>query len=171
MGTHMSYHYRYPENFSKFTFADEGGFDGIDNSQKAVRAEYDNAVLYNDFVVNEIIRRFEAENAIVIYVSDHGEEIYDKMNFSGHEEIIDSSSMIEIPMIIWLSERFMEAFPDIERRIADSVNRPFMTDDMIHVILDIAGIETSDYKPQLSVINEAYDVSRERIASGRHYEK
>ena len=36
----------------------------LSQRQMQVRAEYDNAVLYNDFVVNEIIKRFEDKNAI-----------------------------------------------------------------------------------------------------------
>ena len=171
MGTHMSYRYRYPVEFDRFHYSDEGGFDGINDSQRKVRAEYDNAVLYNDFIIDEIIKRFETRNAIVIYVSDHGEEVYEDRDFFGHEEDMGSCSMIEIPMIIWLSPKFRESFPALEQRIALSTSKPFMTDDMIHVILDIMSIETEDYRPELSVINNSFDAGRTRIYSGRRYTK
>ena len=40
-------------------------------------SEYDNATLYNDSIVDQIVRRFANEDAIVIYVPDHGEECFE----------------------------------------------------------------------------------------------
>ena len=42
--------------------------------------DYDNATYYNDYVINQIISLFEQEEAIVIYLSDHGEECFDEIN-------------------------------------------------------------------------------------------
>ena len=128
-------------------------------------------MLYNDFVVDEIIRRFEDKNAIVIYVSDHGEEVYDSMNFFSHNEGTPSRYMIEVPFIVWTSQKFRQAYPELEERIASSVNRPYMTDDMIHTLLDIMGIETPGYDPPKSIINPNFDSSRKRIYAGMLYDK
>ncbi len=171
MGTHMGYRMRYPKEFTQFSSADEGGFEGITEAQKQVRAEYDNAVLYNDFIVDEIIRRFEKRDAIIIYISDHGEEVYEERDFFGHEEALGSYHMIEIPMLVWMSPGLRRACPDLELRIAANIDRPFMTDDMIHVLLDIMRIETKDYHPERSVIHPDFNVTRPRIYSGRTYEK
>ena len=171
MGTHFHYHKRYPEKFNKFSYEDEPeGFDGITDSQRTVRANYDNAILYNDFIVREIIRKFEEKNALVIYISDHGEEVYDSLNFFGHYDGL-SRNMIEIPMLIWVSSKFSSNYPELEQRIASSIHRPFMTDDMIHVVLDIMGIETEEYDPAKSVINPKFDASRQRIHEGKLYDK
>ncbi len=170
LGAHIRYSKRYPPEYEKFSADDEGGFNGISRLQKKNRAEYDNAVLYNDFIVDEIIRRFENENAIVIYVSDHGEEVYDSMNFRGHGEVL-SVNAIEVPMLIWTSPKFRKAYPGLESQIASSINRPYMTDDMIHTVLDIAGIETPEYDPAKSIINPKFDSSRKRIYLGMQYDK
>ena len=69
--THGIYNERYPAEFEKFSAADE---DKPEELWRQGTAEYDNAVLYNDFIVDEIIRRFEDKNAVLIYISDHGEE-------------------------------------------------------------------------------------------------
>ena len=82
-----------------------------------------------------------------------------------------NSNMIEVPLIIWTSPKFRQEFPDIEARIASSVSRPYMTDDMIHTVLDIMGIETPGYDPSKSVINPAFDSSRKRIYAGMLYDK
>ena len=168
LGTHGKYAQRYPKEFSKFSVEDE---IGANEEIKKTRAEYDNAVLFNDYIVNEIIKRLENKNAIVIYISDHGDDVYDEKDFAGHEEANGSRYMIEIPMIIWTSKQFKSTYPELEKKFNGSLNKPFMTDDMIHLILDMLKIETEDYNPALSLINDNYDKSRERVYSGHVYDK
>ena len=149
MGTHIDYSKRYPAEFAKFTAHDEEGLSRLaDTSEikRQIRAEYDNAVLYNDFIVDEIIKRFENKNAIIIYISDHGQEVFDTIDFRGHiEGDNQTKAMIEIPMLIWVSPEFRGRYPEICRKIADGVNKKFVTDEIIHVILGIMNIETEDY--------------------------
>ena len=148
-----------------------GGGKNLTDSEKQVIAEYDNAVLYNDFIIDEIIKRFEDKNAIIIYISDHGQSVYDVENFMGHMDGIIDTSLIEIPMLIWTSKKFQAEYPDINKRISESVNRPYMTDDIIHTMLDITGIETEDYEPSRSIINASFDTTRPRIYSNHLYDK
>lgn len=170
IGTHFHYYRRYPENFSVFSHEQEHTkLEVISDSNKEIRARYDNAVLYNDYIVNEIIRRFEDKNALVIYISDHGEEVFDDVNFSGHGFI--TRNTLEIPFIIWVSDEFSQSYPELERRIASSVHKPFMTDDIIHALLDIMSIETPEYDPAKSIINESFDITRSRITEGYIYDK
>ncbi len=169
LGTHEKYPYRYPKSFNIFSAIDELGED---SNEKRMRAEYDNAVLYNDSIIDEIIHRFEDKKAILIYISDHAENVYDERDLPpGHDEINANRYMVEIPMIIWMSPSFRLSYPDLQHRVALSTDRPFMTDDMIHVLLDIMEIETKDYNPARSVINEQFDTSRIRIYAGKEYKK
>ena len=172
MGGHSDYSRRHPPEYAKFTASDmTGGYEGITDRQQQIRAEYDNAMLYNDFIVDEIIRRFEGKNAVVIYISDHGDEVFDSVDFMTHGGEKPYRNIIEIPFLIWTSPKFRQAYPELEARIASSVNRPYMTDDMIHTLLDITGIETPEYDPAKSVINPKFDSSRIRISSGKLYDK
>ena len=55
-------------------------------------------------------------------------------------------------------------------RIKNSLDKPFMTDNLVHVLLDLAGIETKQYDATKSVINEKY-IPRERVVvDGLKYE-
>ena len=158
MGTHSKYTMRYPEEFNKFKAQDEvTGYEGITQRGKEIRAEYDNAVLYNDYFIDQVIKRFEDKEAILIYISDHGEEVYDTRSFAGHFENNAAQNMFEIPFIIWTSQSFKIKYKDLCERINSSVNNKFNTQDMIHVILDILEIETSEYDPSKSVINKFYE--------------
>lgn len=173
VGTHYYYDHRYTEPFRKFTADDEFLGKGFDSySQRDMRAGYDNAVLYNDFIVDEIIKRFEDKNAIVIYISDHGEEIYESIDFFGHGLATRvTNNILEIPFLIWMSEKCRAENPELEQKIAASVHRPYMTDDLIHTMLDILDIETEDYDPSRSVINEKFNASRPRRFQNFIYDK
>ena len=46
-----------------------------------------------------------------------------------------------------------------------------MTDDIIHVVLDLLSIKTTDYDSSKSVINDDFDVNRPRIFAGCIYDK
>ena len=169
MGTHNTYKSRYPSNFEVFTAADET------NPRKEVRqtcAEYDNAVLYNDFIVDEIIKRVENLDAVVIYISDHGEDVFEERDFADHVEAALSRSMLEIPFIVWTSQKFREKRPELEEKIKSATNKPFMTDDMIHFFMDIMKIETADFDETLSPVSPNYNSSRMRIVGdGKIYTK
>lgn len=168
-GTHEDYKLRFPSSYSHFKAEDE---EGISIQAKEHRADYDNAVLYNDYVIEEIIRRFEDKNAILVYFSDHGSEVYEGRDFMGHSsEEEGNRHMIEIPFIIWRSKIFAEKNPDLDVKIASSADNPYMTDDFIHTLLDILRIRTEDYSPYKSIINDKFDVTRPRIYSNKEYHK
>ena len=159
MGTHGTYRNRYPENFKIF-----------ENKTQKMIEEYDNAVLYNDYVINKIISNFKNEESIILYASDHGEEVYDFRDFVGHTETKVSRYMVEIPFLIYTSDKFIKNYPEKVESIKNSVNKPYMTDDLIHTILDIADIKTSEFDETRSIINKNFNGQRKRITGGKDYD-
>lgn len=172
MGTHSGYADRYPPKFEKFHAQDETEGLGTPAAKKT-RATYDNAVLYTDFIVDEIIRRFEGKDAIVIYVSDHADEVMEDREYAGHDEVNGNGThwMIEIPMVVWMSPSFRASHPDRVAAVRAAVDRPYMTDDMIHSLLDLMHIETSEYHPEYSIFHPSFDATRKRIYAGKEYRK
>ncbi|TLD88292.1 MULTISPECIES: sulfatase-like hydrolase/transferase [Helicobacter] len=167
MGNHAKYYNRYPTNFAHFASKDM--LCQEDNSpQKGANIEenmhYDNATLYGDFILSEIIKRFESSDSIVIYFSDHGEEIYDFRNFIGHSDSKISRFMVEIPFIIYVSDSFIQKHPKLYKRLQRAQNTKYMNDDLMHTLLDIAGISLKGYESQRSLIatNKAFLKSRMR---------
>ena len=171
MGAHYAYRNRYPtKEFEKFSADDE---PPSKPSWQKTQAEYDNAVLYSDYILDEIIKRFESKNAVVIYVSDHGMEVYDEgRNHNGHSaENQGIRGMIEVPMFIWVSQAFQRDNRELVQRIRAAKDKPFRTDNMIHLLLDILDIHSTSYKPQKSLINASYDSSPLRLYNGKPYYK
>ena len=137
-GTHASYSERYPSDFEKFSATD---IDKPYEHWRKVTAEYDNAVLYNDFIVDEIIRRFEDKNAVLIYISDHGDEVFEGRDFFGHSyEELGNVHAIEIPALVWASKEFRERYPEKISAIEAAVDRPYRTDYLIHAVLDLGTV-------------------------------
>ena len=170
MGGHGLYYNRFPYIFTKFT-KDDIQLE-VNEAQKTVIAQYDDALYYNDYIVSGIIDKFRCtgEDSIVVYVPDHGEAVYDEGGFTGHIEENPSRHMIEIPVIIWASDRFKELHPEKWAAIQAAVDNPYMTDDMIHTMLDIVDVQTADYDPARSIINRRFDASRPRIFDDKNYD-
>ncbi|MBL4708585.1 MAG: sulfatase-like hydrolase/transferase [Flavobacteriales bacterium] len=77
MGTHIRYKERYPEAFNKFNTTPKTKFNH-DLAHKTINS-YDNAVLYNGSIVYSIIEQVKKQNkssSYVLYLSDHGEDVY-----------------------------------------------------------------------------------------------
>lgn len=167
MGTHQEYKKRYPKTFKAFSANVEQG----DNEKiKQTKAYYDTAVRYNDSIVNAIINQFKDKNALVIYTSDHGEDVMEiNKKVADHGDIDINNNKVEIPMVVYMSPKFQQSYPKLVTRIKQSVHRPFMTDDMIHSILDLMEIRTKEYNPTFSIFNSKYNAKRIRICASKRY--
>lgn len=167
MGTHLEYENRYPKTFKTFSTNVE---QGENNKIKETKAAYDTAVRYNDSIVNAIINRFKDKNSLIIYTSDHGEDVMEiNKKIAGHGDIDINNHKVEIPMLVYMSKTFQKNYPYITNRIRLSAHHPFMTDDMIHSILDLMEIQTKEYRPSLSIFNKQFNYKRKRICAGKAY--
>ena len=169
MGGHGLYYNRFPYSFSKFSKDDINL--PITDGKKEIVAQYDNALYYNDYIVSSIIDKFRDSETLVIYVPDHGEAVYDEgEDMSGHIEENPTHHMIEIPVIMWASEKFRAKYPEKWEQIKKAANRPYMTDDMIHTVMDLADIKTAEFDPTRSIVNDKFNAQRPRIFDGMDYD-
>ena len=169
MGGHGLYYNRYPYSFHKFKAEDIKL--QIGERFRDIVAQYDNAIYYNDYVVSEIINRFRDKEALVIYVPDHGEAVYDEGgSIAGHLEENPDRHMIEIPVIFWASKKFRDKYAEKWEAIEEAADRPYRTDDLIHTIMELADVQTEEWNAEKSVINDNFDASRPRFFSDENYD-
>lgn len=173
VGQHVNYRQRTPRKNRRFTGDEYRELKPhLSDHERTVLADYDNAVLYNDSVVDEIIRRFEQKEAIVIYVPDHGEECYEgDLHFycRMHSATIDSRlahAEFDIPFWIWCSKKYVRRHRQIFRQIKAARNKRFMTDALPHLLVYLAGIHSKDYHPEYNLIAPEYNEMRPRILKG-----
>lgn len=151
IGTHHNYEDRYPPSFNVFNGMVNSNFRSDAIAEKI--NHYDNAVLYNDFVLNSVIDRLKTLNAnsFMLFLSDHGEELYTDLNIAGHNEDTPTKSMYEIPFILWQSEKYKEY-----RTIDTDVNKPYMSDDLFHGLADLMGIQCNQVDYQRSIFSDRF---------------
>ena len=170
LGQHVKYNQRFPSDRRHFKAEDyEKKRADLNGKQRNVLADYDNAILYNDSIVDAIISRFEDKEAIIIYMPDHGEECYEgNRGFicRNHSAAIDydlAHYEFEIPFWIFCSYKYAAKHPDIYKEILGAKNRRFMTDALPHMLLYLAGIHTKDYHAEYNILSPQYNEMRPRI--------
>jgi len=163
-GQHYTYSQRFPQEFSKFK-ANE--YDKkYPEEHRQMMADYDNATLYNDFVIDKILRKFEDKYCCVFYFSDHGEEIYELRDYMGHGNAEHSPNLnyqLRVPLMVWFSPSFYAKNEQLVNTMRNAEHYPICTDDIGHSIIDIAGIETKDFAPTRSFVNNQFNKNRHRI--------
>lgn len=172
IGQHVSYNTRYPKDRAKWHADDYKELRpdiAGDHYRRRMIAAYDNACLYNDSIVTQIVKRFEDKDAIVVYMPDHGEEIFEPgrdIICRNHSAAVDwplAHYEFEVPFWIWCSRKYAHREPEVFKAIKDAKNRRFMTDALPHMMAWLAGISSKDYNDKYNLLSPNYDESRPRV--------
>lgn len=177
MGQHASFKERYPDTKenNRFTAKDvTTKKPWLNDDKRQEIAEYDNATLYNDRVMMEIFNMFRNSNTIVVYVPDHGEEVYDWRDSSGRDANGMCADLLkyqyEVPFIVWFSDRYKALHPDIISSLQSSSNRAFETDNTCQLLFHVAGVKTRYYMPDRDVASPQYVKPRRIVNDGIDYD-
>lgn len=118
MGNHgPEYYRRYPKEFERFKPACQTG-ELRDCTQQEIDNAYDNAILYTDYFLSEIIRflkRYDANyETAMLYVADHGESLGEHgVYLHAAPYIIAPKEQKHVPAILWVGEHFDYHLADI----------------------------------------------------------
>ncbi|WP_434706074.1 phosphoethanolamine transferase CptA [Pseudomonas sp. Z1-12] len=168
LGTHMSYQYRYPPTFNKFTDR-QGVPAGLRDDQVPTYNSYDNAVLYNDFVVSSLIKDYARTdpNGFLLYLSDHGEDVFDSQGHGtlGRNEAKPTAPMYTIPFMAWASPKWRE---NHDWNFAGDLSRPYSSSHLIHTWADLAGLSFDELDRSKSLVSD--DFKARPLLIGNPYE-
>jgi heptose-I-phosphate ethanolaminephosphotransferase len=161
IGTHFDYNKRYPISFEKFITKNATEAERIIN-------HYDNAVLYNDYIVFSILESLKKLNkkSALVYLSDHGENVYDNGEFFGRTEGNMTKSMFEIPFLVWTSTEF--EFPNDFEYVPD---RKFMTDYLYESLEHLFGVVHSKMMVDKSIFSTSYNERKRIVVTGINYDE
>jgi heptose-I-phosphate ethanolaminephosphotransferase len=168
IGLHADFKERYPPSFGYFSNKQYNRRE-LSVSERQTIAEYDNAIRYNDYVIDSILKEFEEDDAIAVFLSDHGEMVYDGCHEFGRSLITDSVRVrahYNIPFWIWSSDKYREQHLEVWNQIVNASNRPFMTDQLPHLLLYLGGISCKDYQADHNLIHHSYNSLRRRMIKG-----
>ena len=161
MGQHVNYKERYPREFEHFSANQVNNqFGGAKGRQ--VISEYANATLYNDYVVDSIWSIVKKHDAVGIYLSDHGEEVYDWRDFYERSDESQMSANVakyqfEIPFFFLMSDTFIQKHGQLAQSIRDCYERPLINSEIKHTLIRLAGIESPEYKPTHDILSDKFD--------------
>jgi heptose-I-phosphate ethanolaminephosphotransferase len=135
-GSHPQFSERYPKSFDVFK---PKTYNEYAENLRREMAEYDNTVLYNDYVVSEIIARYADDDAIVIYFSDHSLQLGEtSTGLVGHALDANNDQIKDycrrIPMLVYRSPKFDAAHPDLVSAVDSLTSRPFNTIRLIDLV-------------------------------------
>lgn len=138
-------------------------------------AEYDNAVLYNDDVMKKIINHYRNTNAVIVYLSDHGEEIYDYRNSKGRKNVPMSRMLLkyqyEIPFVIWCSDTYKKNHPKLISLFQSALNTPMTIDNVCNLLFRIASLKTPYYRKKYDILSSNYICCKRIVADKIDYDK
>jgi lipid A ethanolaminephosphotransferase len=119
MGNHgPEYYRRYPKAFERFKPACQTG-ELRDCTQQEIDNAYDNAILYTDYFLAEVInflKKYDEQYEVaMLYVSDHGESLGEH-GFYLHAApyIIAPKEQTHVPVIAWTGKNFDYNLSDIK---------------------------------------------------------
>ena len=174
MGMHVTYRIRCPNRMKKWGVGEYPNDTDIPTKRRKVLADYDNSVWYNDSVVNQIVERFKNDEAIVIYLPDHGEEVFGPgaRHFFGrmHDAVINkrlADEEFRIPMWIYTTPLYASKHPDVVEAIKKAAPKKYMTDALSHLLMGLAGIHTPYYNPRYDLLSPEYDEKRPRLLKNK----
>ena len=173
-GQHFNAKDKYPDtpDFNVFSATDiKSAAPWLTTKKRQQVAEYDNATRYNDHVLGMVFDAMRNTSAVVVYLPDHGEEIYDWRDQYGRGTTPEHTSsymhsMNDIPLIVWASPSFIHRNPEVWQRLQRAVARPGMSDGICHLLFGIANIRTPYYIAHKDIASDAWKPSR-RIVYGK----
>lgn len=172
-GQHHDVRERFPHNRFKYFNADSIKRDApyLGKEEKEYIADYDNATLYNDYVLHNIIKEFRNSNSVLVYLSDHGEEVYDYRKQKGRDQGPLTANKLkyqyEIPFMVWCSDIYKAKNPEKVNAIKNAVNQPFISDNLCNMLFNIGEIETLYYRDSLDLISPNYKCKK-RILNNKY---
>lgn len=179
MGQHFATSERFPHipPFLRFHADDYQwlSLPWLNDTKRSLMASMDNATLYNDYVLSRIFSIFKEKNAVAVYLSDHGEEVYDWRNSQGRVLSSDNPplflhSQIDIPLYIYVSSKYRALHPALVSRLPTASRQPFTSNDLPHLLFSLASLHTPFYDPSRSPLSPSFRPRPRYLVTGECYD-
>ncbi len=164
LGSHLTCSMRYPREWDCFTNQSlPESKKNLEPKYKKQINSYDNSLLYNDYVVCEVLKI--CKNAklptVFCYFSDHGQEVYDCRKIRGCDAGSPTKNMVEIPFFIWGSPDYVKTMGDKWAILERNLNFSYSTMSLSNDLLQLSGINSERLCEMSSLFNvEQYKQGR-----------
>ncbi len=135
IGSHTDYDERYPPGF---------GFKGVDT----IVEQYDNSILYTDYVLSELYRRFEGGRLLFVYVSDHGQMVSESQFGSGF--LPGYQEEFRTPLLVWTDDH--AAIDAVRAELGDRRLNLESLDNLLRYLLGMSASPQVSTSTRVSVL-------------------
>ncbi len=157
-GSHFNYIDRYPEDFGSFQ-PDRPAHATHHYRDKQMNA-YDNTIEFTSNLLSDVMTRLgkDCGETSMIYVSDHGEDIFDdERRLFLHASPIPSYYQIHVPFLVWLSPNYCQNNPNAIANLKENELKYVATSQaFFHTIMQMGGVSTPKFNPTASVLDSTY---------------
>ena len=180
MGQHTDYGSRYPHtaDWEVWTPDDVPAATAsyIDARRRGIMLDYARATRYNDAVLASIIEHYRNRDAVVVMLSDHGEEVFDYRDFMERDHNPDKTAQMVryengIPLMVWCSPLYKQRHPDRANALTRAASRPFMSDGLGQMMLWLGMVNSPWNDSTRNVLHPAYRPARRLIYDGLDYDR
>ncbi len=138
IGSHWYYNSHFPEEFKIYQPITKSRIISSSSEEELINS-YDNTVVYTDFFLYSLIDRLRNKNAVLIYLSDHGENL-------GEDNVwlhaVDAPFVHRPACLVWMSPIYKSSHPEKYENAINKRNKHFGSEFLFHSILDVAGIQS-----------------------------
>jgi lipid A ethanolaminephosphotransferase len=158
MGNHgPAYFRRYPPEFRRFT-PDCTTAELRDCTREEVVNAYDNAILYTDHVLAQIVTALASAadrlDTAMLYVSDHGESLGEKgLYLHGIPYSIAPVQQTHVPMLLWLSLALTSTGDVSAPCVRARADQQYSHDNLFHSVLGLLNVKTVAYRSERDVFD------------------
>jgi glucan phosphoethanolaminetransferase (alkaline phosphatase superfamily) len=147
IGSHWYYNSHYTEDMEQFTPVIKSRIMTSNTDEEMINS-YDNTVLYTDYFLHQLINRLRSKNAILLYLSDHGESLGEN-NVWLHAA--DTPPMHRPACLIWTSPAYKAAYPEKYAALERNRGNYYRSDFLFPTIVEAAGIQNPAVDSTLSL--------------------
>lgn len=118
------------------------------NSNQQIINSYDNTIVYTDFFLDKLFKLLENENALVLFISDHGEVLGENGEWL---HAGDNPASQNTACLVWHSDSYAEKHPQKIEALKQNKDKRYRTDFVFHSILDGATIPSRLIQKELNI--------------------
>lgn len=139
IGSHWWYNAHFTPEFCRWTpVAQSRVFSS--NTHAMMVNSYDNTILYSDHFWNRVIQPLESSNAVVIYLSDHAENLGED-GLYGHGA--EHPALHYPGCWIWFSDTFAARYPHKVQALRRNASKARNSSFLFHTVIGAADVSTS----------------------------
>lgn len=104
--------------------------------------KYDNCIIDIDKRVSSVIKAVEEKDALLIFISDHGESFGEEGRFC-HSGPLSATEQTHVSAFIWYSDKYKQKRADVIQNLCDNSERKISHSFVFHTVISLCGIRSA----------------------------